>query len=580
MRPISSSTVTGDGLLLLTTPISLQASGRCSWRGETLSRLLPDELARQSAAPLDEVPDRLRRALSDAIDVESPRLVTLSGGVGRSDFVDHSYLAVAMGVTLAEGADLVVRRRRLWLRSLDGLEPIDVLYRRVGDRQVDPLDVDAEGVVGVPGVLQAVHARTVGLANAHGAGIIESPALAPFLENALSFVEPTRLALVSDPHGPPPSALFPVASTIGSMPRGATLRFFVVRGDAGSTVIPAGLARVASTGTTEALVLKDVWVSSPTAAPMPSRRLPQVDFARSVPTRAAAGLYWMNRAAERAETLGRLAGAIHRTVDSDPLWWSEAGSVAAMSRVVAAVSHTVGADQPNSMESPINALGHAFHAQIGSMLAEAAAVRDYLSLSNGRVLAHLADARDAAAGTAGVSDREVIDGALIDLAAVAGLWRESTIRSPAWLLGDFGRRLERATVTFDLVGTVVDGLSSSGDESGEQHQLAVLLAALESLVTYRRRHRSEIDPGRVLALVVDDRTNPRSVASALETMNRRAAELEWTEAMEFSADLMQAARARDWHEARALAHRLGLAVTERWFSAPSTSAPLRSSGQG
>ena len=82
-----------------------------------------------------------------------------SGGLDHPSYVDHSFLAVQLGVNLVEGADLVVRQRKVWLRTLDGLEPVDVLYRRLEDSTVDPLEIAARGSVGVPGLLQAVRCR-------------------------------------------------------------------------------------------------------------------------------------------------------------------------------------------------------------------------------------------------------------------------------------------------------------------------------------------------------------------------------------------------------------------------------------
>ena len=74
---------------------------------------------------------------------ESPRIVVMSGGVEHPSFVGQAYLASRLGLNLAEGADLVVRQRRLWLRSLAGLEPIDVLYRRLEGDRIDPMEVNA-----------------------------------------------------------------------------------------------------------------------------------------------------------------------------------------------------------------------------------------------------------------------------------------------------------------------------------------------------------------------------------------------------------------------------------------------------
>ena len=74
----------------------------------------------------------------------------------------------------------MVRQNRLWLRTLGGLDPIDVVYRRVEDDDTDPLEISAPGGVGVPGLLVAVADGGVVLANAHGSGVLEDPTLAPY----------------------------------------------------------------------------------------------------------------------------------------------------------------------------------------------------------------------------------------------------------------------------------------------------------------------------------------------------------------------------------------------------------------
>ena len=91
---------------------------------------------------IDPFADQLRDALADLAATDSPRIVSMTGGVEHPSFVGHSYLASRLGLNLAEGADLVVRKRRLWLRSLAGLEPVDVVHRRLEGNRVDPMEVN------------------------------------------------------------------------------------------------------------------------------------------------------------------------------------------------------------------------------------------------------------------------------------------------------------------------------------------------------------------------------------------------------------------------------------------------------
>ena len=149
-----------------------------------MSRVVPDVMAGHEIASIARYTGSMRRALAASSPAPSPRIVVFSGGLDHPSYVDHSYLAVQLGVHLVEGADLVVRQRRVWLRTLDGLESVDVLYRRLEDPTVDPLEVAAHGSLGVPGILQAVRAGGVALANAHGSGVVEAPELASYVNAA------------------------------------------------------------------------------------------------------------------------------------------------------------------------------------------------------------------------------------------------------------------------------------------------------------------------------------------------------------------------------------------------------------
>jgi uncharacterized circularly permuted ATP-grasp superfamily protein len=105
----------------------------------------------------------------------------LTPGPYNETYFEHVYLARYLGVTLVEGGDLTVRDERLYLRTLRGLEPVHVLLKRLDDDFLDPLELRADSALGVPGLLQAIRAGHVVLANAPGSAFLESPALLGFL---------------------------------------------------------------------------------------------------------------------------------------------------------------------------------------------------------------------------------------------------------------------------------------------------------------------------------------------------------------------------------------------------------------
>jgi uncharacterized circularly permuted ATP-grasp superfamily protein/uncharacterized alpha-E superfamily protein len=111
---------------------------------------------------------------------DNARVVLLTPGPHNETYFEHAFLARYLGVTLVEGGDLTVRGERLFLKTLHGLEPVHVLLRRVDDEYLDPLELRGDSALGVPGLLGVIRAGQVVVANAPGAGFLESPGLAAF----------------------------------------------------------------------------------------------------------------------------------------------------------------------------------------------------------------------------------------------------------------------------------------------------------------------------------------------------------------------------------------------------------------
>lgn len=112
---------------------------------------------------------------------ETPRFALLTPGPYNETYFEHAYLARYLGLTLVEGADLTVRDQKLYLKTLQGLQPIHGLFRRLDDEFLDPLELKGDSTLGVPGLLQVVRAGNVLIANALGTGFLESPAIQGFL---------------------------------------------------------------------------------------------------------------------------------------------------------------------------------------------------------------------------------------------------------------------------------------------------------------------------------------------------------------------------------------------------------------
>jgi uncharacterized circularly permuted ATP-grasp superfamily protein/uncharacterized alpha-E superfamily protein len=110
-----------------------------------------------------------------------PRIVLLTPGPYNETYFEHAYLARYLGLTLVEGSDLTVRDARLYLKTLKGLEPVHGVLKRLDDAFLDPLELRADSHLGVPGLLQAIRAGNVLVANCPGSGFLESSALLGFL---------------------------------------------------------------------------------------------------------------------------------------------------------------------------------------------------------------------------------------------------------------------------------------------------------------------------------------------------------------------------------------------------------------
>ncbi len=148
-----------------------------------LSRVLPN-LHRESGVERLAGFFRSIRAGVDAVapdGVDEPRVVILTPGPLSETYFEHAYLASYLGYALVEGRDLVVTNNRVWLRSLAGFDPVDVVIRRVDDTWCDPVELRADSLLGVPGLLEVARRGRVTVINPIGSGVIEHPGLGGLL---------------------------------------------------------------------------------------------------------------------------------------------------------------------------------------------------------------------------------------------------------------------------------------------------------------------------------------------------------------------------------------------------------------
>src|ERR1700735_5601730 len=147
------------------------------------TRVLPDVFRASHIRRLANFFQTYREALQRMVPAnrENPRIVLLTPGPYNETYFEHAFLARYLGYTLVEGGDLTVRDNRVYLKTLGGLLPVDVIVRRQDDQFCDPLELRRDSMLGVPGLVQAVRSGNVAIANALGSGLAESPAYAAFL---------------------------------------------------------------------------------------------------------------------------------------------------------------------------------------------------------------------------------------------------------------------------------------------------------------------------------------------------------------------------------------------------------------
>jgi uncharacterized circularly permuted ATP-grasp superfamily protein len=139
---------------------------------------------------VEDYPQQLREALLSVAppsNGSSPCLVLLSPGQYNSAYFEHTFLARKMGIELVLGQDLFVHDDQVFLKTTQGPQRVDVIYRRIDDDFLDPEAFRPESVLGVPGLMRAYRAGNVTLANAVGTGVADDKAIYPFVEDMIRF---------------------------------------------------------------------------------------------------------------------------------------------------------------------------------------------------------------------------------------------------------------------------------------------------------------------------------------------------------------------------------------------------------
>lgn len=163
------------------------------------SRILPESFRESHVHRVAGFFRDLQNALAGLAPrpTDKARVVMLTPGPHNETYFEQAYLARYLGYLLAEGQDLTVRDNHVFLKTLSGLERVDVILRRVDDDFCDPLELRNDSILGVPGLIEAIRAGNVATANALGTGLVQSPAYMPFLPGLCRHILGEELRLPS-----------------------------------------------------------------------------------------------------------------------------------------------------------------------------------------------------------------------------------------------------------------------------------------------------------------------------------------------------------------------------------------------
>ena len=158
---------------------------------ETMMAMFPELFTHVRVRGVSDYPRKLARSLAacapPAAGKDNPVVAVLTPGIYNSAYFEHAFLADQMGAELVEGSDLRVEDGRIAMRTTQGYQPIDVLYRRVDDEWLDPLTFNPRSVLGPSGIMDIYRAGGITLANAPGTGIADDKAIYSFMPEIVEF---------------------------------------------------------------------------------------------------------------------------------------------------------------------------------------------------------------------------------------------------------------------------------------------------------------------------------------------------------------------------------------------------------
>jgi uncharacterized alpha-E superfamily protein len=456
-------------------------------------------------------------------------IAVLSAGISSPaqavDMMDDALLARALGVLLIEPGDLAARGGALHIKTLSGLLHIATLIRGLSGVDLDPLEQGFRPGAGIPGAFGAIRAGVLSILNAPGSSLVESPDFRPYFDDIFQRLmgEP---ALLPTTFGDPLRNASKAPFVSGTSLLSTSLLFRLYAWHDGSTwqVLPGGLAfgldqNAATSG------MKDIWVldadephffnGAPAAADPPPRAafLP----AANLPSRVADNLFWLGRSVERLESASRLLMLALPRLESGTSLPRDVAERALLARSLAQAG-LLPADLAGGAVS-----GRFLRQTLARRKPIAGLVKEVARLVNASserlspsMLTTVQFALDQAAESLAQNEEAALPSMLSFAATFAGIAAENMSRDGGWLFLEMGRRLERAETLADSLAILLDAAPERLEPG-----LALGIELADSVLSYDLRHAGILSPGPVLAMLLADPGNPRSLGF-------QCASLRWT----------------------------------------------------
>ena len=154
---------------------------------EISKRIFPGVLPKNSIQGVSNYPNMLYKKLKELSEQDNPNIVLLTPGIYNSAYYEHTTLARLMGIELVEGTDLLVKDHIVYMKTTNGLTRVDVIYRRVDDDFLDPLEFNSASTLGVAGIMAAYRKGNVNIVNAPGTGVADDKAIYIYVPDMITY---------------------------------------------------------------------------------------------------------------------------------------------------------------------------------------------------------------------------------------------------------------------------------------------------------------------------------------------------------------------------------------------------------